>query len=265
MVTYSSRVYIDLMKTATSKWANWDPVRIINVGDYGEVDKDTGIFRMDGNIYAEGLVSGESQIIRSQPMDTYQVASKSVQMVELSASGEGNTPGVADAAVKAKVSFPEKGGVALYMHKPILSTMPSLHLGMLGTITKIKRKDVVTETYSCQAYFMCLTRHKCPDFELQLKAVVPVTAGVSAGGSVGLKWETAVQATFCQKGASPTGEYDFVPLFNLKRKPRYSRKRDSPALEDDTEIEWIDKPVPWKALNDEGEEFVDVVSDSEEE
>ncbi|OJA10346.1 hypothetical protein AZE42_11946, partial [Rhizopogon vesiculosus] len=48
---YASRKFIDLIEDATSKWANLDPLAPIKVGDYGMIDKETGEFHAQGNIY----------------------------------------------------------------------------------------------------------------------------------------------------------------------------------------------------------------------
>ena len=65
----ASRKYVDLIKEASSKWANWDPPNVIQVrytttlidssfnpdiyqaGDFGEVDVHSGQFEKEGNIY----------------------------------------------------------------------------------------------------------------------------------------------------------------------------------------------------------------------
>ncbi|KAJ6629834.1 hypothetical protein B0H10DRAFT_2208392 [Mycena sp. CBHHK59/15] len=50
---YASRKYTDLIQTVSSKWANWDPPHPVKVGDYGTLDKETGQFERDGNIYED--------------------------------------------------------------------------------------------------------------------------------------------------------------------------------------------------------------------
>jgi hypothetical protein len=69
----ASRKYVDLIKGASSKWPNWDPPKTINVselrpngevafserltlsnveaGDFGYINKETGIFEKEGSIY----------------------------------------------------------------------------------------------------------------------------------------------------------------------------------------------------------------------
>ncbi|KAF9221221.1 hypothetical protein BS17DRAFT_810126 [Gyrodon lividus] len=59
---YESRKFIDLILTATSKWANWNPLTEISVGDYGTVDRCTGKFEWEGNIYSDDF---QAQLNRS--------------------------------------------------------------------------------------------------------------------------------------------------------------------------------------------------------
>lgn len=66
----AQRKYIDLIKEVSSKWANWDPPKRVHVsfaslrfvatlnsrfytqaGDFGTVNRKTGEFLVDGNIY----------------------------------------------------------------------------------------------------------------------------------------------------------------------------------------------------------------------
>jgi len=56
--TESSRKYIDLIYTASSKWANWDPPKQIKVGDYGKINKKTGAFEKEDNIYNAKATTG---------------------------------------------------------------------------------------------------------------------------------------------------------------------------------------------------------------
>jgi hypothetical protein len=47
------RHYIDLLKTASSYYASWEPNRTFKIGDYGDIDSKTGAFLVQGNIYSK--------------------------------------------------------------------------------------------------------------------------------------------------------------------------------------------------------------------
>ncbi|KAG8903122.1 hypothetical protein FRB99_003724 [Tulasnella sp. 403] len=51
----ASRKYVDLILNASSKYANWDPGVPVEVGDYGSINKDTGLFDYEGNIFSEAF------------------------------------------------------------------------------------------------------------------------------------------------------------------------------------------------------------------
>jgi hypothetical protein len=51
MPPYLQRKYIDLIRQVSSKWVNWDPPIGIQVGAYGTIDKETGDWIVEGNVY----------------------------------------------------------------------------------------------------------------------------------------------------------------------------------------------------------------------
>ncbi|KAI0048054.1 hypothetical protein FA95DRAFT_1558442 [Auriscalpium vulgare] len=256
----NSRMYVDHMYRTTGKWANWDPEDRVEVGDYGVVEHSSGFFQKQGNVYRERLVTEEPKITKSDALTSYHACSNSVDVKDVYLAGEGSALGAGEAAFKAKFRFSDQGGAVLFMHKPILSSIPPEHLQILGQMPALEKKSIVTETYACPAYFMCLSSKKNPvDVELKLTAAVPVAPGGTAGA--GLKWEITVHSGLTQKATTPEGKYGYVPLFRLNKR---SFKRDSPEPEYMKDILWVDQPVPWRALDEDGVEFVDVVSDDED-
>jgi len=53
MPTIASRLFIDWVYRGTAKWANWEPAIKIEVGDYGDINRQTGEFERFGNIYTD--------------------------------------------------------------------------------------------------------------------------------------------------------------------------------------------------------------------
>lgn len=51
------RKYVDLLFRTTNAFANWQPTIPLTVGDYGRVNKTTGLFIRDGNIYEDDLAA----------------------------------------------------------------------------------------------------------------------------------------------------------------------------------------------------------------
>ncbi|CAE6480848.1 unnamed protein product, partial [Rhizoctonia solani] len=48
-----SRKYVDLIFKVSGKYGNWDPPRIVEVGDWGVIERETGSFIREGNIFED--------------------------------------------------------------------------------------------------------------------------------------------------------------------------------------------------------------------
>jgi len=59
------RKYVDLLFRTTNAFANWQPTIPLAVGDYGRVNKATGLFIRDGNIYEDDLATTYGLTIES--------------------------------------------------------------------------------------------------------------------------------------------------------------------------------------------------------
>jgi len=51
--TRACRKYVELINVMSAKYVNWNPLRPIEVGDYGQIDPETGQFVCEGNIYRD--------------------------------------------------------------------------------------------------------------------------------------------------------------------------------------------------------------------
>ncbi|KAH8110086.1 hypothetical protein DFH11DRAFT_1623495 [Phellopilus nigrolimitatus] len=47
----ASRKFVDLIHDVSNKYANLDPPQLIQAGDYGKINNETGQFDREGNIY----------------------------------------------------------------------------------------------------------------------------------------------------------------------------------------------------------------------
>ncbi|KAI0048072.1 hypothetical protein FA95DRAFT_1605598 [Auriscalpium vulgare] len=268
MDDHHSRMYVDNVFHITGRWANRDPTRIVEVGDYGVIEHSSGTFQKEGNLYKDNLFDGPPEYTRSDPLDSYHRCSDTALVREVSVAGKGSSdaPAVGDAPFNAEFQFSDnKGGSALLMYKPILSAIPVKDVQILGTLPALKDKVIITETYLTPAYFMSLSTVASPvNVKVRLTEGGPNTEETTGRGSSGLKWEATGGSGFTQMGVTPNGEYGYVPLFRLMKRRVWSFKRDSPDPDYVKDIYWVDKPVPWRALDDDGIEFVDVVSSDEE-
>lgn len=105
----ASRKYIDLIQQASSKFANWDPPHLIKVGcptlnlcgnlsrpahsqagDYGKIDRETGKFEKEGNIYDNSCtdrvvadLAAQHPVIENPATDEYCLNSAHARRLEV--------------------------------------------------------------------------------------------------------------------------------------------------------------------------------------
>ncbi|KAJ7479504.1 hypothetical protein FB451DRAFT_161592 [Mycena latifolia] len=260
---YASRKYIDLIQTASSKWASWDPPHPIKVGDYGTIDRETGRFDKDGNIYddpATKALMAHHPAEKLAPDEQLVIASETATKRELSLGPQVSVAGIADASLKGHWTFKSgKTGALLVMASPrsvLLSAGPLLK--HLIDVPALRDKYLVTETVACHAYSMYLSSKSDDKISLALLATVPVIAAplVSAGGEVGGGWWRATGAGVFRHGCAPPGTECFTPLFVLRRvrKKSYFPYRGAPEEDIEDEDLWEEAESPWDPLDEDGEE-----------
>ncbi|KAJ7186404.1 hypothetical protein C8R46DRAFT_274783 [Mycena filopes] len=257
---YASRKYIDLIHAVSSKWASWDPPHPIKVGDYGVVDKDTGRFVKDGNIY-EGL-----QLELDQPEilpedEKIVITAQTEHNHDFNLSPELNIAGIAEASIKGQWKFKtDRTGALLAMSHPRSSRLGAENglLKRLVALPELKDKYLVTETVSCHAYGLYLSSGSEDTLSLALVATTPIAVAplLSAGGEVGGSWWSKSGSGLFREGCVPRGTDSFTPLFVLKRirkrKTGFPYRTDAPEAEDG----WESVDPPWWPLDEDGEEEV---------
>ncbi|KAG1856752.1 hypothetical protein F4604DRAFT_1590256 [Suillus subluteus] len=263
---YMSWKFIDLIQGTTSKWANWDPPRPINVGDYGMINNETGEFKWEGNLYTTMNDIGIDMtdpalgpIEQEEGDDKYIVKSWGVTTKKLNVSAEADVPGGVNVALKVNFQFDgRKPAAALVMYKPRYISLPKdecIILLLKDRPDVLKGKYVVTKVISCAAYMMYMSDQKAENFSVTLQATGPVAPAVNAGGAAGFTWSAE---TFCGlycEGSNSTAKY--MPLYRLK-KPRHKfwlplNQRGNEKIDDGID-KWEDVDPPWDPLDDEGEE-----------
>ncbi|KAG1775610.1 hypothetical protein EV702DRAFT_422190 [Suillus placidus] len=272
---YESRKFIDLIQGVTSKWANWDPPRPINVGDYGMIDNETGEFDWEGNfynlkttnkIYIDMTDPALGPIEQEGGDDIFIVKSWGVTTKAVNASTEAAMPCAVNVALKVDFQFDGgKPAAALVMYKPRYISLPKDEriIRLLKSRPDIlKGKYVVTEVISCAAYVMYMSDQKAERFSVTLKATGPIAPAVNAGGAAGFTWSAETVCGLYREGSVSTAKY--MPLYRLKN-PRskfwwpFGQRGDEPN--DDAIDKWEDVDPPWDPLDDNGEE--DEIYDAE--
>lgn len=272
--TAASRKFIDLIRQASSKWANWDPPIKIKVGDYGTIDSESGELDVDGNIYDKTFQTSLNKqglkINLSEPScqpqigavdDNMIMSSSGVKQGDFSVKPEVSFLNLASASVKAEFQFQEgKRGAVLVMHKPRQEYIPrGKVLTLVHKAIELHDKYLVTSTFTCPGYYIYLSNKSGERIALALtaSAPIPAAAGLTAGGTASVDWWTDAQAAFLRKAVDKAGLYLYTPLYTLKHRqnswvPRLFRgKEEEETTEDDL---WPDCIPPWQPLDEDGEE-----------
>ncbi|KAH7925720.1 hypothetical protein BV22DRAFT_1064371 [Leucogyrophana mollusca] len=266
---FASRKYVDLIRQTTAKWANWDPAIPVRVGNYGEINTETGELDVEGNIYDENFKKifkqyhpdmdlDEHKPKVDKPDEDFVVSSVGVRRRDLTAGPEFGMAGIANVSLKGEWQFATgRRGALLIMHKPRQTYLPPGEvLEPLYKVPELKDKYIVTSAFSCPAYFIYLSDKSGEKVALALVAngPIPSAPGVTAGGELGLDWWTDTQASFVRKACSKNGEYSFTPLYALKRKLPTIRRlfRDSPIPPPSGDDYWVDVNQPWEPLDEDG-------------
>jgi hypothetical protein len=262
-----SRKFIDLIRATSSKWANWDPPNQIKVGDYGNVDKETGRFDKDGNIYTDPVtapLAAPHPPEVAAPENTLIVSSAGVKRREFTTGAEVVIAGLADASIKGRWEFGSKRGALLIMAKPRSSYIPNAFVKLLIDIPALKDKSLVTEVVSCHAYSLHLSGADQDIIDVALVGAAPISPGATVGAEIGTSWWTQNTSGLFRDACDRSGSCIYTPLYNLKRLRRPGLlRRDSPAPDPKDDDLWVDTREPWDPLDEDGEEvvFEDTVSD----
>ncbi|OCB85154.1 hypothetical protein A7U60_g7780 [Sanghuangporus baumii] len=254
----ASRKFIDLIKTAVSKLANWEPSIPIEAGDYGTLDRETGQFERQGNIYKEveikSITSRFPPIIGPQ-IDMYQVASLTVKKLDVkyAAKSSGNSP--SEIMFSGKWQFGRARGALLLMHHSRITRLPDELLQELKLSSWVKGKFIVTHIHTCPAYALYLSAKNSEIVDISLHAFGS-SASPSAsttGVGVGAYWVAdGVPGTF-QRAAAP--EPVFVPLYQVKELRKHTEtRREGHNLVVKEEEAWEPIEVPWNFLDEDGKE-----------
>ncbi|EKM60622.1 uncharacterized protein PHACADRAFT_189748 [Phanerochaete carnosa HHB-10118-sp] len=123
----ASRKYVDLIREASSKWANWDPPKTIQAGDFGTIDKKSGQFERAGNIYRHSKMAemAENYPVTVQPSEElYSVHSFHARQVAARADANSGASSNANVTFSAEIKFENHRGASLVMHNLRMSIVP---------------------------------------------------------------------------------------------------------------------------------------------
>jgi len=263
-----SRKFIELIHATSSKWANWDPPHLIKVGDYGTIDRETGKFQKEGNIYEDTTMTQLTDKHKPEigaPEGTWIISSAGVAYRELALGAESGVAGLANASIKGQWKFGDRRGALLIMAQPLSSYVPpKVLLKHLVDIPAFKNKVLVTEVVSCPAYSLYLSTANSEAIDLALIGTMPTPTGVSVGVEMGASWWSRHMGGLFREACDRNGLHSYTPLYTLKKiRQKHLLRRESPVPDPEDDDLWIDVQEPWDPLDEDGEEdpFHDSISD----
>lgn len=265
----NARKYVDLIhKASGGKHANWDPPKLVEVGDWGHIDKKTAAFVKEGNIFTDPQCSDalgylDKPILYTSPEDIIRFSENAVSNGAGHLSSQLGVTG--DVGIKFETEWafsPKNRGAILTASDVTMAYLePGIVFPRLGDIAKLKDKAIVVEAYTCPAYALLLSdKGRGGSASLCLEANIS-GAGVTLGPGIGGRWryqsETGVWRTAYGYRTDEKTLQDmvFTPLFALRTLKRrmWPRYRGASPLANQYE----GYGLPWKTLDEDGEEDTD--------
>ncbi|OCB86598.1 hypothetical protein A7U60_g6276 [Sanghuangporus baumii] len=280
----ASRKFIDLINRAGTIWANWKPSIPIKPGFYGTIDEKTGEFQKKGDIFSPDFDEPEIKdivnkylLISAPPVDIQMIRSFDAKKIAIDPKAHVNIFGIAEPTFGGQWQFGRTRGALLVLYKPRITRLPDELLEKLKETEWGQGKQIVTEAHSCPGFVLYLSdkskcsydpsKQSCTHLEftdkemvtISLRADVPVNAGVTAGAGIKVGW-VASGATGNYIEAY-TNEPVYVPLYQIKEIGKMNGRRGK--ITDPVNEDWVPVKVPWKSLDDDGEELHDLSDDED--
>ncbi|KAI0247148.1 hypothetical protein BJV78DRAFT_1248194 [Lactifluus subvellereus] len=251
----AQRKYVDLIKEAGAKWPNWEAPVIIHAGEIGTVDRKTGEWKSEGNIYTHpdiAPIARRYPLAREPVPEVYQIHSYETRGTD--APVEVGTPGVPGLVFKSQFQFNAKRGAIMVMHRALSAYVPR---GFFDEVLKLrlpalKGKSVVYQVYTCPGFFMYLSDKASEQVTISLRVnVTPPAAGTNNLPSATYSWHPEGTTGIHQQAYRPNAF--FTPLYCLRdvRRPLLRRDEMDPVAALDRES-WEETDVPWDDLDDDG-------------
>ncbi|CAE6470960.1 unnamed protein product [Rhizoctonia solani] len=266
----SSRKYVDLIFKASGKYGNWDPPHTVEVGDWGEINRSTGNFVREGNIFRDDQckpllseISSTEFVRKGNPEDVVRItAGTNVELKSDLYTGIGTT-GEMGVRVQGAWEFtPQNRAALLTVTDPYSNYLEAgIIFPKLRKLRKLDGKAIVTEALHCPAYALLLTdKGKGGKASISLYTGIS-EAGAAAGAGAKAGWhytsDSGFWRTACGYRMADGQDAVYTPLYRLERvskgwlgRYRGAPPSGSPPEEPVREV----YPPPWDELDEDGEE-----------
>ncbi|CAE6478509.1 unnamed protein product [Rhizoctonia solani] len=289
-----SRKYVDLIFKTSGKYGNWDPSQKVEVGDWGEIDKTTGAFIREGNIFKDPDYSAplsdtqDTELVKmggSEGMSSYQNLNANTKSIFASifvpdmiriASGVGTkfdkdlysgvpTTGQLGVRVQSAWEFsPQNRSAVLTVLNAYSNYLEvGIVFPILRALRKLGGKAIVTEALHCPAYALFLSeKGKGGKASLALYASTSEAVMVANTSEASVGWKYASESGIW-RAACALNETDvaYTPLYRVQKISRdswFARSRGGPIPgPESTAEESGSEPYspPWEELDEDGDEI----------
>jgi len=252
--TRACRKYVDLIYRASKGFVNWDPLRKIEVGDFGRIDPETGQFVREGNIYKDEPLAS---VMKEYPPLVYGTvyehkidSSTSTRRSRLPDFGDGDqTAMIRDIVYRCQWEFKDKRAAFLFMLHARKITIPPRFLTMAlkdedGPMREIRSKNIVTSVWVCPKFGMYLSNKTREHVKIAL-----YSPRAGSGQEEESWWHLEGNVGVHQFGNRPSEDYR--PLYRLEsvQKNNWGVDEDGNEL---SEVIWLAPDVPWGRLDEDG-------------
>jgi len=252
--TQACRKYVDLIYRASKGFVNWDPLRKIEVGDFGRIDPETGQFVREGNIYKDEPLAS---VMKEYPPLVYGTvyehkidSSTSTRRSRLPDFGDGDqTTMIRDIVYRCQWEFKDKRAAFLFMLHARKITIPPRFLTMAlkdedGPMREIRSKNIVTSVWVCPKFGMYLSNKTREHVKIAL-----YSPRAGSGQEEESWWHLEGNVGVHQFGNRPSEDYR--PLYRLEsvQKNNWGVDEDGNEL---SEVIWLAPDVPWGRLDEDG-------------
>ncbi|KAH9042231.1 hypothetical protein EDB85DRAFT_2286015 [Lactarius pseudohatsudake] len=240
------RKYVDLINEISGKWVNWNPLNLIEVGDFGQINEETGQFVREGNIYRDeplASIAKDYPPVVYDPIPEFRIDSGFAPRVH-TPPDFGN---LSDIVYKCQWQFKNERAAFIVLHRARKISIPNTFLEMTlknESIREIREKNVVTNVWSSPAFAMYLSNKSGEHVKIALRT--------TNAGSKETGWYAEGNVGVYQFGSLPNEGYQ--PLYQLQRiqlRNKQPRRDGRPP----GEMFWGVPESPWKGLDDDGEEI----------
>jgi len=266
----------DLLHNVSGKFLNIDPSLEVKVGYFGGIDRHSGEFNYNGNVYEDDEFKEVMKDVKNSPQEgkiqvIEAIRSETAVAWNFGVDPKVTLPGLLEGSAQLQLEVtPGKRAAFLIMQDVKTSFLPPEGLQKLARVEALTNKWLVTRTVLCSSYVLGITHKGEQSVSANVGAMVPVGGPFVAGGSVGAGLHMSNAYGFYLKGerqvggSAATGYVMLLHLqllrptwlykcFGIQGPYRDSLPADDPTLNESTA--WKDAPLPWDILDeDEGEE-----------